>query len=499
MKKNNPFNGKALRYGGYSIAVSAIVIVVVILLNLAVNLLPATYTRFAADGQGLYDISDTSRKVMETVKDKVTINVVAYEDSIDPVVKEYVERYSDLNKNVSVHYVDPTRQPNFVTTYTDETLNPSYTHLIVVNESDELTGEDDERIRSQVVLYSDIYYQQYTESEIQYYYYYYGQVLENPTYFDIENELTSAIAYVTMDVLPMIYYTSGHGEASPDEGLLYYAGYENIEMKSLELSSVEAVPADAAALLIYSPDKDFTAEEVALLHAYAEKGGTVILSSSYDVKAETRVLPNLHGFAESYGMTYYDALICEGDTNSHPSNYPNYIYPQLCEYYKSLVSSGKVLLDGCHGITVNAPENVTVTELLTTSVKGYAKATLDKEGNYEKTDADKEGKYVLGAVAEKIHGEGETATASALYWFASDRVLDVVNTIQYYANPAISIDLMLEVCDIQTRVVSAKTFEVGVLSVSENSSTVWGVILIGVIPVGVLIGGFLVWRRRLTR
>ncbi|MBQ4064473.1 MAG: GldG family protein [Clostridia bacterium] len=492
MKLNmkNAFGGRALRYGGYSVAVSAIVIAVVILLNLGVNLLPATYTHFAADGQGMYDISDTSRKIMEKVEDKITIHVVGYEDSIDSVVKEYVDRYSDLSKNVSVRMIDPTRYPNFVQEYTDETLNPSQTNLLVVNE---------DKDRAEVILYSNIYYQQYTDQEVQYYYYYYGQVLENPTYFDIENQLTSAIAYVTMDVLPVIYYTEGHGEAAPDQGLLYYAEYENVELKKLSLSSLSEIPADASALLIYSPEKDFTAEEIALLNAYAEKGGTVILSSSYDAKAETRILPNLHGFAAGYGMTYEDVLVCEGSADSHPTGRPEYIYPQLCEYYQALVSSGKVLIDNCHAIKVAAPEGVTVTELLTTSVKGYAKATLDKEGNYEKADGDAEGKFVLGAVAQKKHGEGETATASSLYWFASDRVLDVANTIQYYANPAIAIDLMLEVCAIETRVVAAKTFDVNALTVSESSSSLWGVILIGVVPVGILAAGFLTWRRRLTR
>ncbi len=484
MKQPKTSNLSAIRYGGYSVIVTAVAIAVVILLNLAINLLPASFTKLSTDGQGLYDISDVSHTIMEKVEDKITIYLVCYEDYLDLRVKEYTDRYTDLSRHVTLKTVDPTLQPNFVATYTDEALDASTTSIIVVNETNN---------RSRVISYSEIYYQQYTEAELQMYQYYYGYAPDNPTYFNLENELTSAIHYVTMETLPTIYYTTGHEELKPDEGLTYYAEYENVQLKELALSSADRIPADANALLIYSPKKDFTEAEIQLLNDYAEKGGTILFTSSYDSKQEDRILENLHAFAVGYGMSYYDALICEGSASHHPTNYPHYIYPQLCTEYASLITSGNVMLAQCHGITVNAPEGVTVTELLTTSVKGYAKATMEADSSYEKADGDAEGKYVLGAMAEKKHGN----LSSRLYWFSSDLVLDIVNTVQYYANPYIALNLMTEVCEIEEQIsIAAKALQIEALSVSEGSSNLWGIILIGIVPVMTLGIGFAVWYRR---
>ncbi len=487
MKQQKTKNLSAIRYGGYSVIVTAVVIAVVILLNLGINLLPASMTKLSTDGQGVYDISDASRTIMEKVKDKITIYVVCYEDYTDRIVKEYVERYADLNSKVSVKTVDPALQPGFVSTYTDETLDASYTNLIVVNHTNE---------RSRVIHYADIYYQRYSEQELYYFYLQYGYAPDNPTYFDIENELTSAIHYVTLEALPTIYYTTGHEEQKPDEGWMYFAEVESIRVRELSLSAADRIPADADALLIVSPKKDFTEAEIELLEEYAEKGGTVILSSSYDGKRENRTLPNLHGFAEGYGLAYRDARICEGSADRHPKDRPEQIYPQLCEEYASLFTSGYILLKECHAITVDAPEGVTVTELLTTTDKGYAKATLGADGTYEKEEGDVEGKYVLGALAERKEGN----LTSRLYWFASDTLLDVVNTIQYYANPYLSIYLMTEVCEIEDPVsIDAKALQVEALSVSAESANLWGIILIGVVPVVTLVIGFVVWRRRVKQ
>ena len=487
MKQPKTKNLSALRYGGYSVIAAAVVLVVVILLNLGVNLLPSSLTKFSTDGQGIYDISDTSRSIVGKVTDKITIYVVCYEDYTDLIIKEYAERYADLNGKVSVKTVDPTLQPGFVSTYTDEALDASYTNLIVVNETNK---------RSRVIHNGDIYYQQYTEQDLYYYYLYYGTYPDNPTYFNLEDQLTSAVHYVTLETLPTLYYTTGHEELKPDEGLLYYADASNIVMKELALSSADRVPADASALLIYSPKKDFTEAEIQLLQDYAEKGGTVLLSSAYDVDQEDRVLDNLYGFAETYGLAYQDALICEGNAGYHPTNYPQHIFPQLCTEYTSLISSGKVVLVDCHAITVNAPDGVTVKELMTTSDKGYAKAKLGEDNKYTKEEGDVEGTYVLGALAEKKEG----SLTSRLYWFSSNTVLDVVNTIQYFANPELSLHLLSEVCEMEDAVsIPSKALQVKALSVSEGSANLWGGILIGIVPLATLAIGFVTWYRRVKR
>jgi ABC-2 type transport system permease protein len=487
--KKTFFGGKALRYGGYSVIVTAIVLVALILLNLGMSLLPSAYTKPATDGTGMYDISDTSRHLAENVKDSVTLYIVCYEEYLDPTVQEYVRRYADLNRNLKVEHIDPSVHPTFLSQHLgeDETLDATYTNVLVVN---------NDRDRAKAITYSEMYRFDYSEQDW-YYYQMYGVHTEEPiaTYFQLEGKLTSAVHYVTLEKLPTLYYTKGHSEVTLDAYAATLADQQNVSLKELDLATAEKVPDDADGLLILAPSKDFTAEEVAKLTAYADKGGVVMLSTYYRSSAEDRNLPNLFAFAETYGLGYKDALICEGNSSFHPTNYPFRIYPQLSGNFKTWANDSRVMMHSAHGITVNKVDGVTVTELMATTVQGFAKTELPEKGNIVKEEGDEDGRFVIGALAEKKN-DGVT---SKLYWFGSYSVFDIQGTIQQYGNPYLFMGLLIDTCEIEYPTVEPTLLSVEYLSISGKASTVWSVILIGLIPVGVVVGGFLVWRRRLTR
>jgi hypothetical protein len=144
---------------------------------------------------------------------------------------------------------------------------------------------------------------------------------------------------------------------------------------------------------------------------------------------------------------------------------------------------------------VNKVDGVTVTELMATTVQGFAKTELPEKGNIVKEEGDEDGRFVIGALAEK-KADGVT---SKLYWFGSYSVFDIQGTIQQYGNPYLFMGLLIDTCEIEYPTVEPTLLSVEYLSISGKASTVWSVILIGLIPVGVVVGGFLVWRRRLTR
>jgi len=491
MKQTKIKNLSAIRYGGYSVIVTAVVLAVVILLNLGINLLPASLTKLSTDGQGLYDISAVSRSLMEKVEDKITIYIVCYEDYIDLMIREYADRYADLSSKVSVKTVDPALQPGFVSSYTDEALDASYTNLIVVNEANK---------RSRVIHYSEIYYQKYTEQELYYLYLQTGSYPDNPTYFNIENELTSAIDYVTMENLPVLYYTSGHGEIALDATLTGLIKEDNIDLKELKLSAVEEIPSDASAVLINTPNKDLTAEELALLKAYAEKGGHILLTSYFNTDLETRKLANLYGFAEEYGLAYHDVMVFEGSADHYYTYYgPYYILPTLASggYANAVPANTNLVMGLCHAINIaeKLPEGVTATALMTTTVKGYAKTEIKEDTKVEKEEGDLEGKFTIGAMSTKKYDKG----TSAFFWFASPMILDG-GTAGSFSNLNYFFAVLTDICDKEASVsIAAKALQVQALSVSEGSASLWGIILIGVVPVATLIAGFAVWQRRVKR
>ncbi|MBQ0101803.1 MAG: Gldg family protein, partial [Firmicutes bacterium] len=405
---NNMNNGssKKLKIGSYSVAVIAIVLAVIVLVNLAINNLPEKFTKLSVSGIGLYDISDESIGIIEGVKDKLNIYVVSASSYADDVIYNYIAKAAGYNSKISVEKIDPDLRPTFVSQYTDETIASTDTNVIVNNPSNG---------RSKLIKYSDIYYKQYSDYEIQMYYYYQGYAPDNPTFFALEQLLDSAIDYVTAEKLPKIYYTTGHGEGEIDANLTNYIKAENIDVAPLDLKSADGVPSDADIVIIRTPVLDFTAEETASVKAYLENGGNVVMTSGVSSKLEFTDLTNIYGLASEYGMSYNPSLIIEGSGSGYAS-YPFYILPQIVEnqYSSAVADNTYVILPLSHEIKVaeELPEGVTVNNLFTTSINGIVKENIGEETNlYAKEEGDREGKIVIGAEAVK--------SKSRFIWVAS--------------------------------------------------------------------------------
>ena len=165
------FTDKYFKHGSYSLAVSAIVIGIVIVVNLILNQLPADVRNLDMSSTNIYEIGDTSREVIQNLDKDVNIVIVAQEANIDERISRFIERYADLSNHISVETIDPVLHPSALETY-DTTENS-----IVV--SCEETGKQTSFAFSDVIGYDQMSY------------YYYGQYQE--TEFDGEGQLTSAI------------------------------------------------------------------------------------------------------------------------------------------------------------------------------------------------------------------------------------------------------------------------------------------------------------------
>ena len=479
---------RTLKMGGYSVIITAVVVAIVIVVNLAVRLLPTRYTKYSTSTVGLYDISETSRGILSKVKDKISIYVVSDPSYTDEVTREYVAKYAGLNSNISWSTVDPAVKPGFLKEYTSESLSSQQTHLVLVNKNNG---------RSRVIPYTDIYYQKYTQQELLYYQMYYGSVPDNPTYFNIEQQLTSAVDYLTAEKLPTVYYITGHGETALDSTVTGLIGAENIDLAELPLLTKGSVPDDADAVIINSATKDFTEDEIKALEAYTAKGGNVLMTSFYNSKLKERNLTNLYGFAKSLGLEYKDVKVYEGGGKFVQS--PDNILPTLVDkkYSSAIGNNTYLLMVQCNAITLakTAPEGVTLTELLTTSVLGFAKTEVTEETKSEKEEGDEEGTFVLGAMAEKTV-DGKT---SKLVWLASPVLLDG-RSLSYYSNISYFMAILTDLCEKESSVtINAKSLQIEALTVSEASANLWGIILIAVIPLAVLVTGFVIWNRRIKR
>ncbi len=95
-----------------------------------------------------------------------------------------------------------------------------------------------------------------------------------------EESLTNALVRVSRPEPRRVYFTTGHGEASPADAsrqgwslAAQALGREGVTLLPLSLLAAGAVPGDAAAVLVVGPRRPFLDPEVAALRDYAARSG----------------------------------------------------------------------------------------------------------------------------------------------------------------------------------------------------------------------------------
>ena len=208
-KEKMPLNKKYLRNGSYSTLLIVIFVAIVVVINMIVGKLPSKYTQIDISDQQLYSIGDETKKVLNNLDKDVTIYQIAQSGSEDETISNLLQKYADESKHVKVELKDPVVSPKFVSEYTSDQVSSN--SLIVV------CGD-----RNKVVNYNDMY-----ESTMDYNTYSY-----QTTGFDGEGQITSAIAYVTTENLPVLYTLEGHGEKELDSTIKEDIEKANMEVKN---------------------------------------------------------------------------------------------------------------------------------------------------------------------------------------------------------------------------------------------------------------------------
>ena len=121
-----------------------------------------------------------------------------------------------------------------------------------------------------------------------------------------EQVLTGALIGLLRPESQVVYFLQGHGEpplgsASPVTVLVDYIQKQNAKVDALSLASSDAVPADAAALVVLAPKFDLDERERAVLSAWLKLRGRLLVL--LDPAAAT---PRLHSILASNGIVPQD-------------------------------------------------------------------------------------------------------------------------------------------------------------------------------------------------
>lgn len=468
-------NKKLLKHGTYSMAVTAVVIAIVVVLNLVVQEIPSKYREIDLSSQKLYTIGEQTEKILKNLKKDVTLYYIAQDGTESSDIKNLLEKYEEGSKHITVEQKDPAVSPKFASQYTSD--NISNNSIIVV------CGD-----KSKVVDYSSMY-----ETSINYQTY-----SQEVTGFDGEGQLTSAINYVVSDNMPVLYNLEGHDESSMSETMKETIEKANIEIKSLNLLSEEAVPDDAECLFIFAPATDLTKEEADKIISYLENGGKALIVSNYTDED----MPNFESVLENYGVQPVDGIVLEGNTDNYVSQNPYYLLPNIesGEITSELSSQSRyVLVPLAQGIKKadNIRDTLNISSILTTSDSAYSKTNLKDMDTMEKEGGDIEGPFDLAvSITEKVGDDKETQIA----YFASASIFnDSINSMVSGTNYELlsaSLAWMCSTDDSNQISIPSKSYDTTTLTVPTADINFWSIFVTGVLPVCILLIGFGIWMKR---
>ena len=218
--------------------------------------------------------------------------------------------------------------------------------------------------------------------------------------------------YVTRDDMPVFYALTGHGESGWDGALNRVCFDNNIAFEKLTLAPGEAIPADAAAVMVCGPTAPVGDETCAALLDYLKAGGNVLLMTNY-----TTDFTGLDAVVDYYGMARRKGLVLDNDTKHvYSSDYKYFLKPEMRE---SAVTSA--LIEGKQTVLMPVSEAIVRSDvrraglnaqpILTSSDQGYLKANTDAISTLDQEIEDETGRFILGMAAR----EGDTR----LVWLAS--------------------------------------------------------------------------------
>lgn len=503
-------NRRVLKTGSYSVAVSVIVIAIVVVINLVVSVLPKSATEIDMSAESVFSLGDTTKGILEGIKEDIKLYYICEEGQEDTRVERIVNSYGELSDKITVVRVDPAIDPNFVSKYTNESLE-SNSVIAVSDKRSAVVGYDD-MYMYYLDGYGDLSYSEYQQYVTQYYYSMgqYPSTTADRLFYG-ERDITSAVARAAEDSIPKIYYTTGHGEMGLSSKYTGYIETENYELASLALVS-EGVPEDAEAVIIYAPTLDISAEEAETLKTYIKGGGDIVLITGYEVNVGAS-MPNLSSVCEMMGMKSEDGLVYEGSKSNYYNNpqypkydNPRYLFPIIGSNGPtspvSLLDSSNiaVLMPYSHGISaIEGAEGVTVTPVLSTTTSAYLKKTVDENTPVAKADGDVEGQFMVAA-ASTYSDDAENADGGRMVWYSSIAVIDDSVDQMTWGNSQLFIATLHWMSSKKTEPISiiGKNVSTTLLTVTSQTADTWKTVLCIVVPLVVAGIGFAVWcvRRR---
>lgn len=467
-KRRYAVSKKTIKFSAFSSAMVVILIVATVLINMAASQLPSSLRNIDLTPQRIFSVTDDTKKIVSAIGEDVNIYVLAAESKADKNLNKTLEKYQALSDHIKVKYVDPAANPTFLKDYTTST--DIYVNSLVVESSK----------RYRVINYSDIYKKEMDSRTY----------TQKTTGYDGEGRITSALMYVTNDKMPAVYTLTGHGEAVLGSRFSDALQKLNISSKALDFMKNDAVPEDAAAVVIYAPTSDISSDELTKLKSYIDGGGGIVAVTTAEAAAD---MTNYKALLEYYGVTLGEGIVMD-DNSGNYYNYPNYLLPRIAsDDITSQIRNGYVLSVFSQALTADESRtDVKFTKLLSTSDKGYIHAKADDEGDLERTDDDESAERIIGLKAVRTGDSGSSTlvayTSPYIFVDQADQIVSGSNVLLFKGTMG-----AVAGSDIETVSIPVKEYGSSELTMSARTAAVFGVMTTLAVPIVLIVAGLFIW------
>lgn len=478
------------KHGTVAMAITALVIVMVIVLNIIIGLLVNRFPDLELDltSNNSFALQDDTIDYVSHLNNDVTVYILMEKDKFEGQGTYFVQAQKMLNKmasksdgKIKIKYVDLTSNPSFTSNYPNVDWQSSSANNIVLVESGK---------QYKVLTLTDCF--EYDEQT----YNYYGTYSFTGT--KIEQAVVTAILNVTTDDKVVVDMIKGNNEQdySSLKSLLENNAYQVNEV-SLATGDFDK---DAKVAIMYAPSVDLDEKIVEKLSTWLSNDGKYGRSLIYVPTADMGEMPNLDDFLKEWGMSIDRGYVFETDESTLVSASSPYAFTvSYGDYYKENLKNSKipVVVSESHAVNIT-DENTAHALLKTTDKAGVLPIDADKSWDY---------KDAITGNGENVAAEGvmtnEDKKSSRVVVFGSYVMFsDTIMQYNSFNNSAYFMNVVNTIADkedvgITIESKSIDNTELGITDVATQNTML--VIFVIVIPIAILVAGFVFWLRRRNR
>lgn len=430
-------HNRKFRYGSLSTALLCAAIALLVALNSLFTTLEKKYGwRVDYSFNSVTSHSETTEAVLAELKLPVHIYALYEKGDEDLLLFELLNRYASASDLLTWEQTSLALNPTFAARFAGSTSDHTVT-------TDSLVVFCPETERFRVLNASDFLTLSINYDAGTYAY-------DKLTY---ESAITSAITYVTQDVIPVVYMVQGHDELDENTAaaLADFLRSNHYDVRFASLSQITLTPEDL--LVFLAPVRDLTDSELRTVTDFTSQGGAVLFAIDYSDPIAS--MPNYRALLRSYGFLPKEGVVvaAKEDKSGYFEGNRTVLLPRMqpTDITLDLMLNDATTLIMSTARAFETPEatdkSLSVTPLLLSGEGSYLRS-LDNSTALTKQPGDEDGPFALALESYRFSETGDvsravaigsTATLTSEYYYAMTHAQEfIIRTMEYLVDSAAS-------------------------------------------------------------